>query len=130
MPTAPLMPLALMAALANEKTLIPRVRMAIAVVAQEVFLEDASTPGNPLRFSLARSVLSPTDLQAAAMMVGLVASPLFQAAAITANSSDPAVMAAAVTDEQLLNAVRVGWSAVAGVSPAQAAGAKETPIET
>ncbi|MET8696811.1 hypothetical protein ABZV65_30225 [Streptomyces bauhiniae] len=124
------MPLALMAALANEKTLVPRVRMAIAVVAQEVFLENANTPGNPLRFSLARSVLSPTDLQAAAMMVGLVASPLFQDAAMTASSTDPTAMAAAVTDAQLLDAVRAGWDAVAGVSPAQATGARETPAET
>jgi hypothetical protein len=92
--------------------------MAIAVVAQEIFAEPPATPGWPLRWNLAKTVLSPTEAQAASMTVGLVVSPNLIAAAAAAGTTDPAAMAAAITDEQLLAAVRQGWNPVAGVSSA------------
>ncbi|MFF7838761.1 hypothetical protein ACFZC6_08095 [Streptomyces ossamyceticus] len=116
MPALPL-PLSVICALACETALLPRVRMAIAVIAQEVFAEDPSTHGYPLRWNLAKTVLSPTEEQAASMMVGLVLSPGLLAAAAATGSTDSAVMAAAITDEQLLAAIRQGWNAVAGVGP-------------
>jgi hypothetical protein len=82
--------------------------MAIAVIAQEVFAEDPSTHGYPLRWNLAKTVLSPTEEQAASMMVGLVLSPGLLAAAAATGSPNSAVMAAAITDEQLLAAIRQG----------------------
>ena len=120
MPALPL-PLAVMCNLACEASLLPRVRMAIAVIAQEVFAEDGSTPGYPLRWNLAKTVLSPTQAQAASMMVALVVSPDLLAAAAGVGSPDPATMAAAITDEQILDAIRQGWNAVAGVNPAATA---------
>ncbi|MET9776131.1 hypothetical protein ABZ023_18055 [Streptomyces sp. NPDC006367] len=117
MPALPL-PLDTMCALACEPSLLPRVRMAIAVVAQEVFVESPDTPGYPLRWNLAKSVLSPTEAQAASMTVGLVVSPLLLEAAAAAGTTDPAAMAAAITDEQLLSAIRLGWNPVSGVRPA------------
>ncbi|MFI9078811.1 hypothetical protein ACIGW8_20430 [Streptomyces sioyaensis] len=116
MPTLPLS-LSTMCALACEKSLLPRVRMAIAIVAQEVFVESADTPGYPLRWNLAKTVLSPTEAQAASMMVALVVYPGVLAAAAAANTTDPVAMATAITDEQLLDAVRAGWNAVSGVAP-------------
>ncbi|MFB6505605.1 hypothetical protein ACFC07_22060 [Streptomyces sp. NPDC056099] len=94
--------------------------MAIALVAQEVFAEDPSTPGYPLRWNLARTALSPTAEQAGGMMTGLVLSPPLLAAAASTGSADSAVMAAAITDEQIIEAVRQGWNAVSGVSTAAA----------
>ncbi|MEU6460347.1 hypothetical protein [Streptomyces sp. NPDC046976] len=112
------MPLSQMCALACETSLLPRVRVAIAVIAQEVFAEPKVTPGYPLRWNLAKTVLSPTEAQAASMMVGLVVYPDLLAAAAAADTTDPAAMAAAITDEQLLAAIRSGWDAIAGVAPA------------
>ncbi|MEE1764427.1 hypothetical protein [Streptomyces sp. SP18BB07] len=117
MPALPL-PLAVICDLACEVSLLPRVRMAIAVVAQEIFAESPTTAGYPLRWNLAKTVLSPTEDQAAAMMVALVVSPNLLAAAASTGSTDPVSMAAAITDEQILSAIRQGWNAVAGVSPA------------
>jgi hypothetical protein len=91
--------------------------MAIAVIAQEVFAEPPTTSGYPLRWNLAKTVLSPTEAQAASMMVGLVVYPELLAAATAAGTTDPVAMAAAITDEQLLDAIRAGWNAVSGVSP-------------
>ncbi|MCG8971736.1 hypothetical protein [Streptomyces sp. CL12-4] len=122
MPALPL-PLSTICALASEASLLPRVRMAIAIVAQEVFAEPQDTPGYPLRWNLAKTVLSPTEAQAASMMVGLVVSPPLLTAAAAVGTTDPAAMAAAITDEQLLNAVRMGWNPVSGVGP-PAAGAQ------
>lgn len=116
MPALPL-PLAAICSLACEPSLLPRVRMAIAVVAQEVFAEPPETPGYPLRWNLARTALSPSEEQAAGLMPGLIVSPSLLAAAAGAGSTDASVMTAAITDEQLLAAVRMGWNAVAGVSP-------------
>lgn len=117
MPALP-MPLKTMCDLACETSLLPRVRMAIAIIAQEVFAESKDTPGYPLRWNLAKTVLSPTEAQAESMMVGLVVFPPLLAAAVAAGTTDPAAMAAAITDEQLLAAIRAGWNAVSGVGPA------------
>lgn len=119
MPTLPL-PLTAICGLACEPSLLPRVRMAIAMIAQEVFAEPPNTPGYPMRWNLAKTVLSPTEAQAAQMMVGIVASPPMIAAAATAaagGATNPVDMAAAITDDEILGAIRVGWNAVAGVSP-------------
>lgn len=110
-------------ALACEPSLLPRVRMAIAIVAQEVFAESSTTTGYPLRWNLAKSILSPTEAQTASMIVGIVCSPPMLAAAAGTGSTDPATMAAAITDDQILDAIRQGWDAVAGVSPGETAGA-------
>ena len=119
----PSLPLSLsdICALACEPSLLPRVRAAIAIVAQEVIAEDSATPGYPLRWSLARTILSPTEAQAASMMVGLVVTPDLLTAAAGAASTDPATMATAITDQQIIDAVRGGWGAVAGVNPRTAA---------
>ena len=119
MSTLPL-PLTAVCGLACEPTLLPRVRMAIAVVAQEVFAESPDTPGYPMRWNLSKTVLSPTEAQAAQMMVGIVASPPVLAAAAATGVTDPAGMAEAITDDQILNAIRQGWNAVSGVSPTSA----------
>lgn len=114
--------LSAMCELACEKTLLPRVRMAIAIVAQEVFAEDPATPGYPLRWNLARTALSPSSDQAAQLAPGLIVAPQLLAAAAGAGSVEPAAMAAAISDELLLAAIRTGWNAVAGVSPTAAGG--------
>ncbi|WP_409473470.1 hypothetical protein [Streptomyces sp. HC307] len=109
--------------LACEPTLLPRIRMAIAMVAQEVFAEPPETAGYPMRWNLSKTVLSPTESQAAQMMVGIVASPPMLAAAAAAaagGATDSAAMAAAITDDQILDAIRRGWNAVAGVGPTYA----------
>ncbi|MEU2968962.1 hypothetical protein ABZ687_28795 [Streptomyces ardesiacus] len=119
MPELPL-PLTVLCDLACEPSLLPRVRMAIAAIAQEVFAEDPTTAGYPLRFNLAKTVLSPTEAQAASMTPGLVMSPPILAAAAAAGLTDPVALAAAITDDQLLDAIRKGWNAVSGVSPSSA----------
>ncbi|MET9528129.1 hypothetical protein [Streptomyces coeruleorubidus] len=120
MPVLPL-PLAAICGLACEPSLLPRVRMAIAMIAQEVFAESPNTPGYPMRWNLAKTVLSPTEAQAAQMMVGIVASPSMVVAAAATGVTDPAGMAAAISDDQILSAIRQGWNAVAGVSPTASA---------
>ena len=119
MPTLPL-PLSALCGLADEPTLLPRIRLAIAMIAQEVFAESPDTPGYPLRWNLAKTVLSPTTAQTVQMMVGIVASPPMVAAAAATGTKEAAAMAAAITDDQILGAIRAGWNAVAGVSPAAA----------
>ncbi|MGW0562963.1 hypothetical protein ACWDZ4_20645 [Streptomyces sp. NPDC003016] len=116
------LPLNVISDLANEASLLPRVRMAIAFIAQEVFRESSAVPGYPLRWNLAKTVLSPAEAQAASMMVALVVSPDLLMAAASSGSTDPVAMAAAITDEQLLAAIRLGWNAVAGVSPSANSG--------
>ncbi|MEU1221254.1 hypothetical protein [Streptomyces microflavus] len=109
--------LAAMCALACEPSLLPRVRMGIAVIAREVLSESPTTPGNAMRVNLARTALSPSTEQAAAMAPGLMVSPpLLQAAAAT-GSTDGSVMAAALSDELILDAVRAAWNAASGVVP-------------
>ncbi|MFF4902284.1 hypothetical protein [Streptomyces sp. NPDC001068] len=119
MPTLPL-PLSALCGLADEPTLLPRVRLAIAMIAQEVFAEPPETPGYPLRWNLAKTVLSPTAAQTMQMMVGIVASPPMVAAAAATGATGASAMAAAITDDQILGAIRLGWNAVAGVSPTAA----------
>ncbi|MFE1289615.1 hypothetical protein [Streptomyces sp. NPDC058751] len=121
----PALPLSLndVCGLACEPSLLPRVRMAIAVIAQEVFAEPPDTPGYPARWNLSKTVLSPTEAQAAQMMVGFVASPPMLAAAAeaaAAGATGSVAVAAAISDDAILNAIRIGWNAVAGVSPASA----------
>ncbi|MFM9634504.1 MULTISPECIES: hypothetical protein [Streptomyces] len=116
----PALPLNVICDFACEPSLLPRVRIAIALIAREVFAETQDVPGYPLRWNLARTVLSPTEDQALQMMVGIVASPpvlAAAAAAADAGATDSAGIAAGVTDEQLLEALRSGWNALAGVSP-------------
>ncbi|GBQ03920.1 hypothetical protein SSP531S_53990 [Streptomyces spongiicola] len=120
MPALPL-PLTAICGLACEPSLLPRVRVAIAIVAQEVFVESPATPGYPMRFNLAKTMLSPTEPHATQMMVGIVASPPMLAAAAATGVTDPSGMAAAISDDQLLTAIRQGWNAVAGVSPTESA---------
>ncbi|MEU5181162.1 hypothetical protein AB0G49_14030 [Streptomyces longwoodensis] len=122
MPALPL-PLSTICELACETSLLPRVRMAIALTAREVFSEGQDTPGYPLRWNLAKSLLSPTEAQAMEQMVGIVTSPSILAAAASAaaaGATNSEGMAAGITDEQLLDAVRANWDAVAGVNPAPA----------
>ncbi|MFI7299243.1 hypothetical protein ACWCY6_17445 [Streptomyces sp. 900105755] len=133
----PALPLSLQAicGLATEPTLLPRVRMAIAMIAQEVFAEPPDTPGYPARWNLSKTVLSPTEPQAAQMMVGIVASPPMIAAAAAAaaaagGATDPTAMAAAITDDEILNAIRMGWNAVAGVGPTSAETTRLEEAET
>lgn len=112
--------LAAMNALACEPALLPRVRMGIAVIAREVIAEAPSTPGNAMRVNLARTALSPSAEQAAIMSPGLMVSPaLLQAAAATGSTEGP-VMAAALPDELILDAIRAAWNAAAGVVPTSA----------
>ncbi|MFD9394132.1 hypothetical protein ACFWBB_26370 [Streptomyces sp. NPDC060000] len=132
----PALPLSLNAicGLACEPTLLPRVRMAIAMIAQEVFAEPPETPGYPARWNLSKTVLSPTESQAAQLMVGIVASPPMLAAAAAAaaagGTTDSVAMAAAITDDQILGAIRTGWNAVAGVSPTSAETTRIEEVET
>ncbi|MFZ3557224.1 hypothetical protein [Streptomyces sp. BH055] len=116
------LPLSAICTLASEPTLLPRIRMAIAIIAQEVFAEDPTTPGYPLRWNLAKTALTPSEAQATQMATGLVVFPSLLQAAATAGSTSGPEMAAAITDEQLLDAIRQGWSTVAGVAPDVAAG--------
>lgn len=115
--SAPSLPLAMLHALTKEPSLVQRLRVAVAIVAQEIFTEPPSTPGDPLRWNLARSVVSPTEDQVTGLVMGLVVSPSLVEAAAAAGSDDPAVVAAAITDEQIIAAVRAGWDMIAGVRP-------------
>ena len=119
MPDLPV-PLTVIDKLARDSSLLPRVRMAVAMVAQEVFAEDPSTPGYAMRWNFCKTVLYPTDMQAGATLVGLVVSQPILAAIAATGAADAPSIAAALTDEQLLDAVRQGWNTSAGVSPAAA----------
>ncbi|MFD7505372.1 hypothetical protein [Streptomyces sp. NPDC059850] len=97
-----------------------RVRMAWTYVARQVLDEAPSTPGNPLRVSLARSVLNPSDLTGAtsAGLTPVIATcETVLTAAAGAPSSEPAELCDAVTDEQLITAVKDAWNITAGVTP-------------
>ncbi|MFG2986266.1 hypothetical protein ACGFYQ_34280 [Streptomyces sp. NPDC048258] len=95
-----------------------RVRAAFSRVAREVLTEDPSTPGNPLRVSLARQVLNPGDWSNPGLAPVIATDPEISssAAAGTINGT-PDSAQAAVTDEQILDAVRRAWNVTAGVSP-------------
>ncbi|MGW3627864.1 hypothetical protein [Streptomyces sp. NPDC000880] len=111
------LPLATMCDLACEPSLLPRIRMGIAVIAREVFMESPDTPGYPLRVNLARSAASPSEDMAALMTPGMVASPDVLQAAAAVGSTDAATIAAALSDDLILDAIRQGWGVVAGVLP-------------
>lgn len=116
--TTPLpLSLAAMCELACEPALLPRVRMGIAVVAREVFMENPDTAGHAMRVNLARTALSPSAEMAASMAPGLMVSPGLLLAAASAGSTEGPVMAAALSDGLILDAIRLAWNAAAGVSP-------------
>jgi hypothetical protein len=102
--------------LAKNTKFVARVRMAFIRVAREVLVESQTTPGNPLRVSLARSVLTFNDLSGPGMAPLIAADPVVSAQAATATTTDPDSAQAAVTDDQLLAAVRDAWNLAAGVS--------------
>ncbi|NEW73771.1 hypothetical protein [Streptomyces rhizosphaericus] len=97
-----------------------RVRMAWTYVARQVLDEDPATPGNPLRVSLARSVLNPSDLTGATSgLTPVIATcETVLTAAAGAPSPEPAALCDAVTDDQLITAVKDAWNITAGVTPA------------
>ncbi|MER6232572.1 hypothetical protein ACFUC2_05250 [[Kitasatospora] papulosa] len=118
--TTPPLPISLaaMCELACAEALLPRVRMGIAVIAREVFMEDPATPGNAMRVNLARTALSPSEALAASMAPGLMVSPALLLAAAATGSTDGPTMAAGLSDELILDAIRGAWNAAAGVGPA------------
>ncbi|MFD7334941.1 hypothetical protein ACFV98_02910 [Streptomyces violascens] len=101
-----------------------RVRMAFARIAREVMAESPDTHGNPLRVAFARTVLSPADLAGPGQAAVIATDATVSAAALAAYAEgQPDAAQAAVTDEQILTAVRAAWNITAGVSPAPADGA-------
>jgi hypothetical protein len=95
-----------------------RVRTAFTRVAREVLQEDPTTPGHPLRMSLARTVLNPGDFTAPGLAPVIAADPgVSTAAAAGYVEGQPDSAQAAVTDEQILTAVRDAWNLTAGVAP-------------
>ncbi|MFD0353000.1 hypothetical protein ACFVHW_04510 [Streptomyces sp. NPDC127110] len=93
-----------------------RVRAAFCRIARDVLAEDPTTPGNPLRVALARQVLTGGDWTAPGLAPIVATDAAVSAAA--ASSPSPADGAqAAITDEQILDAVRRAWNITAGVSP-------------
>ncbi|NML55187.1 hypothetical protein HHL19_35320 [Streptomyces sp. R302] len=93
-----------------------RVRAAFARVAREVLTEAPATHGYPLRSALARSVLNPSDLTGPGYAPALATDPLISAAAADGRiDGHPDSSQAAVTDDQLLDAVRRTWNLIAGV---------------
>ncbi|MGA5411552.1 hypothetical protein ACPCSC_30395 [Streptomyces lavendulocolor] len=93
-----------------------RVRMAFTRVAREVLTESPDTPGNPLRVSLARALLNPGDLTGPGMAPLIATDPTVSAAAAAGRTADLDSAQNAVTDDQILNAVRGAWNLAAGVS--------------
>ncbi|MEU5978443.1 hypothetical protein [Streptomyces sp. NPDC047315] len=118
MPLVPAIPLSSMYALAVHGPFVARVRIASTCVARQVLMEDPSTPGHPLRASLARSVLNPADLTASAsagLTPVIATADTIVTAAAGAVSQQPEALNAAVTDAQILTAVRDAWNITAGV---------------
>ncbi|MEW1700118.1 hypothetical protein ACIQCR_17170 [Streptomyces sp. NPDC093249] len=99
-------------ALACDPKFGTRVRMACTRVAREVLAEVPTTPGNPLRVSLARTVLVPNDFTSPGLAPVIASDPGISATA--AGRADSGSAQAAVTDEQILGAVRSAWNAIAG----------------
>ncbi|MFD4933432.1 hypothetical protein [Streptomyces virginiae] len=96
-----------------------RVRTAFTRVAREVLAEDPSTPGNPLRISLARTMINPGDGTTPGLAPVIAADPVISAAAAAGrDDANPDSAQAAVTDEEILLAVRRAWNLTAGVGPA------------
>ncbi|MFB6630044.1 hypothetical protein ACFCWY_09120 [Streptomyces sp. NPDC056362] len=94
-----------------------RVRAAFSRVAREVLAEDRTTSGYPLRSALARGTLNPSDLAGHGYAPAVATDPLISAAAAAGRVEGQADSAqTAVTDEQLLDAVRRIWNSIAGVT--------------
>lgn len=122
----PAISFAAMHSLALHGPFAARVRMAWTYVARQVLDEDPATPGNPLRVSLARSVLNPADLAAstsAGLTPVIATCETVLVAAATAASQEPAALCEAITDDHLLTAVKDAWNITAGVTPALLTGA-------
>ncbi|WP_086825716.1 hypothetical protein [Streptomyces sp. NRRL B-24572] len=105
--------------LVRNATFAARVRTAFTRVARDVLAEDPATAGYPLRVSLARSVLNPSDFTSPGLAPAIAADPVVSATA--AAGHDPAApdsAQAAVSDEQILTAVRDAWNSTAGITPA------------
>ncbi|WP_435060384.1 hypothetical protein [Streptomyces sp. bgisy060] len=102
--------------LAQNTTFVNRVRMAFTRVAREVLTEAPDTPGNPLRVSLARTALTP-DFTSLGLAAVIASDPAISAVAATSyTDADPDSGQAAVTDEQILSAVRGAWNISAGLT--------------
>lgn len=114
----PELPFVAMHGLALHEPFIARVRMAWAYTARMVLTESPSTPGNPLRVSLARTVLNPADFDSPGLTPVIATCPIILTAAATALNTEPAALNAAVTDEQIQTAVETAWNLTAGVTPA------------
>lgn len=94
-----------------------RVRTAVTRVSREVLTEDPATPGNPLRAALARSTLNPGDYTTPGRAGVIAADPAISAAAAASTApDDPEAAQRAITDEQILTAVRAAWNVMAGLS--------------
>ncbi|GHG80144.1 hypothetical protein [Streptomyces griseocarneus] len=95
-----------------------RVRMAFSRIAREVLAEDPQTPGHPLRVSLARTVLTPNDFTSPGLTPVIASDPVVSGAAAAGHvTGEPDSAQAAVTDEQILTAVRDAWNLTSGVTP-------------
>ncbi|CAL9326824.1 hypothetical protein [Streptomyces sp. SudanB91_2054] len=108
-------------ALAMDSTFRARVHLAFLHVAQEVAAEPTSTPGHPLRVSLARSLYAP-DLASDGYAPAVATCPEVSAAAAAAYTEEnPAAAQAAVSDDVVLHAVRTLWDSLCGNSETPAA---------
>ncbi|MEU3501187.1 hypothetical protein ABZ726_10575 [Streptomyces hundungensis] len=95
-----------------------RVRAAFTRIAREILTEDPATQGYPLRVALARTVLNPGDWNAPGLAPVIAADPEISGAAAAGYVPGNADSAqAAVTDEQIITAVRRAWNITAGVTP-------------
>ncbi|MEU9699560.1 hypothetical protein [Streptomyces sp. NPDC047981] len=105
--------------LVRNTTFAARVRTAFTRVAREVLAEDPQTPGNPLRVGLARSILNPGDFTSPGYAPTIAADPIVSTTAAAGFlPTDPDSAQGAVTDAQILDAVRAAWDVIAGVTPA------------
>lgn len=109
--------------LMRDPTFGARVRTAFCRVARDVLAEDPTTPGNPLRVSLARQVLNPGDWATPGLAPVIATDAEVSAAAAAGSSGTPDSAQAAVTDAQILDAVRRAWNLTSGFSPSAPPGA-------
>ncbi|MER7951983.1 hypothetical protein ABTY59_31790 [Streptomyces sp. NPDC096079] len=102
--------------LMRNATFAARVRVAFGRVAREVLAETPSTVGYPLRFALARGTLNPSDFTGSGYAPAIATDPVISAAAADGHvDGQPDSAQAAITDQQLLDAVRRNWNPIAGV---------------
>ncbi|MEU6755974.1 hypothetical protein [Streptomyces sp. NPDC046685] len=102
--------------LMRNTTFTARVRAAVCRVARDVLVEDPTTPGNPLRVSLARQVLNPGGWTTPGL-TPVIATDAEISAAAAGSPDTPDSAQAAITDELILDAVRRAWNLTAGVAP-------------